>query len=50
MTLIKRNPSKPANKKTHSRYAYIAPACRRCGDPDCICSEDDIDSGGPANP
>jgi len=47
MTLIKRNPSKPANKKTHTRYAYVAPACRRCGS-ECNCSEDELDAGGPA--
>ena len=45
MTLIKRNPSKPANKKT--TYRYIAPACRRCGS-ECNCSEDELDAGGPA--
>lgn len=46
MTLIKRNPSKPATQKT-SRYAYIAPACRRCGG-NCSCSEEELDAGGPA--
>ena len=49
MTLIKRNTSKKHAQKKNS-YVYVAPNCRRCGDPACICSEDDLDSGGPANP
>ncbi len=46
MPHLKLKTSKPTEKK-NNRSNYVAPPCRRCGS-DCQCSEEEIDSGGPA--
>jgi hypothetical protein len=42
--------SKPVETKKSARSHYIVqpPACRRCGDAACACSDDELDAGGPA--
>ena len=46
MAQLKLTTSKPMETKKNRR-SYVAPACRRCGT-ECMCSEDEIDAGGPA--
>ncbi len=41
--------SKPATRKNpRSHYVTHAPACRRCGEETCNCTDEELDAGGPA--
>ena len=38
---------KASKSNKHSPNPYVATGCRRCG-PECSCSEEELDAGGPA--